>query len=135
MIQVKNKLHLLPFFLISCLGLLFITSNNPVMAIPNEEFINNTRIVNVNISNINVLKNHEAFKQYFDFTINGPCYNGNIADFAIMWKIKTPPHNLLGVFFDNGTRSDEDNQYTLEELKQMGNGAQNMYIFWQYKEK
>ncbi|AGL90727.1 hypothetical protein PA0288 [Candidatus Phytoplasma australiense] len=32
----KNKLHLLPFFLISCLGLLFITSNNQVMAMENN---------------------------------------------------------------------------------------------------
>ncbi|AGL90563.1 Conserved hypothetical protein [Candidatus Phytoplasma australiense] len=29
---VKNKLHLLPFFLISCLGLLFVINNNQVMA-------------------------------------------------------------------------------------------------------
>ncbi|QTX02923.1 putative secreted protein [Candidatus Phytoplasma luffae] len=33
---IKNKLHLLPFFLISCLGLLFITSNNQVMAMENN---------------------------------------------------------------------------------------------------
>ncbi len=93
------------------------------------------RIVHVTVSNINILKNHEIFKQYFDFTLTYPRYNGNIAEFAIIWKIKNLPRNLLGVFFDNGTRDDEDDKYTLEDLKNMGNGAQNMYIFWQYEQK
>ncbi|MDV3167934.1 MAG: SVM family protein [Candidatus Phytoplasma stylosanthis] len=132
---VKNKLHLLPFFLISCLGLLFQMNNNQVMAAPNEEFVGDMRIVNVTLSNINVLKNHEPFLRYFDFTLNYPCYNGNMESFAMIWKIKNPPRNLLGVFFDNGIRDDEDDKYNLEELKQIGNGAHNMYIFWKYEEK
>ncbi|MDV3139525.1 MAG: SVM family protein [Candidatus Phytoplasma australasiaticum] len=33
---VKNKLHLLPFFLVSCLGLLFVINNNQVMAMNNN---------------------------------------------------------------------------------------------------
>ncbi|WP_051085533.1 SVM family protein [Candidatus Phytoplasma australiense] len=44
MIKLKNKLHLLPFFLISCLGLLFVINNNQVMAMNNlndENYINN----------------------------------------------------------------------------------------------
>ncbi|WP_026052456.1 hypothetical protein [Italian clover phyllody phytoplasma] len=112
-----------------------IINNTQIMAAPNEEFVGDMRIINVTVSNINIIKNHETFKKYFDFTLTSPCYNGNIAEFSIMWKIKNSPRNLLGVFFDDGIRDDEDNKYTLEDLKQMGNGAKNMYIFWQYEQK
>ncbi|KND62610.1 SVM family protein [Candidatus Phytoplasma phoenicium] len=131
MFKIKNNLLLLNIFVLVFLGLLLINNNQKVMAAPNEEFVGDMRIVNVTVSNMDILKNHETFKQYFDFTLTGPRYNGNIAEFAIMWKIKNPPRYLLGVFFDNGTRDDEDDKYMLEELKQMGNGAKNMYIFWQ----
>ncbi|MGM1458962.1 MAG: effector protein [Columbia Basin potato purple top phytoplasma] len=117
------------------MGLFLITSNKQVMSAPNKEFVGNMKIINVTVSNIGILKNHETFKQYFDFTLTDPRYNGNIEEFAMIWKIKNPPRNLLGVFFDNGTRDDEDDKYILEELKQMGNGAKNMYIFWQYEQK
>ncbi len=101
MVKIKNNLLLLlnAFFAFTLLGLFLITNNQQVMAAPNEEFVGNMRIVNITVSNINILKNHATFKQYFDFKINRPCYNGNIATFAIMWKIKNPPRNLLGVFF------------------------------------
>ncbi|WAN63557.1 SVM family protein, predicted signal peptide [Candidatus Phytoplasma rubi] len=138
MFKIKNNLLLLlnAFFVFTFLGLFLITSNKQVMAAPpNEEFVGDMRIVNVTVSNIDILKNHETFKQYFDFTLTGPCYNGNITEFAMIWKIKNPPRSLLGVFFDNGTRDDEDDKYILEELKQMGNEAKNMYIFWQYEQK
>ncbi|MDV3157496.1 MAG: SVM family protein [Candidatus Phytoplasma australasiaticum] len=36
MMQVKNKLYLLPFFLISSLGLLVLININPVMAVPKK---------------------------------------------------------------------------------------------------
>ncbi|MFW8664746.1 SVM family protein, partial [Candidatus Phytoplasma citri] len=36
MMQVKNKLHLLPFFLISYLGLFFLININHVMAAPKK---------------------------------------------------------------------------------------------------
>ncbi|MDO8054210.1 effector protein, partial ['Opuntia sp.' phytoplasma] len=110
-------------------------NNKQVIAAPNEEFFGNMRIVNVTVSNIDILKNHKTFKQYFDFAISEPCYNGTVATSAIMWTIKNPHHNLLGVYFDDGTRDDEDDKYTLEDLKKMGNGASNMYIFWQYEQK
>ncbi|QKX95049.1 SVM family protein [Candidatus Phytoplasma asteris] len=134
MFKIKNNLLLLnAFFVFIFLGLFLIINNQQVMAAPNEEFVGDMRIVNTTVSNIDILKNHETFKQYFDFTLTGPRYNGNTEEFAIIWKIKNPPRNLLGVFFDNSTRDDEDDKYTLEELKQMGNGAKNMYIFWQYE--
>ncbi|GLH60543.1 SVM family protein [Paulownia witches'-broom phytoplasma] len=135
MFKIKNNLLLLNIFVFILLGLFLITSNKQVIATPNEEFIGDMRIVNTTFSDINRIKYFQPFSQYFDFTISGPCYNGNIATSAIMWKIKNPPHNLLGVYFDNGTKDDEDDKYTLEDLKQMGNGASNMYIFWQYEQK
>ncbi|MDV3168213.1 MAG: SVM family protein, partial [Candidatus Phytoplasma stylosanthis] len=33
--QIKKKLHLLPFFLISCLGMFLIINDNPIMASSN----------------------------------------------------------------------------------------------------
>ncbi|MGE9276290.1 MAG: SVM family protein [Candidatus Phytoplasma pruni] len=135
MFKLKTNLLFFRIVLFIGLGLFLIVNNQQVMAAPNEEFVSDMRIVNVTVSNINILKNHEIFKQYFDFTLTGPRYNGNIEEFAIIWKIKNPPRNLLGVFFDNGTRDDEDDKYTLEDLKNMGNGAQNMYIFWKHEQK
>ncbi|MBP5836083.1 hypothetical protein [Candidatus Phytoplasma meliae] len=54
--------------------------------------------------------------------------------------IKDAPQNLLAVYFDGGSKrggDEEDNEegdaipkYTLDSLKQMSNGAQNIYIFW-----
>ncbi|MEC4559050.1 MAG: effector protein ['Conium maculatum' witches'-broom phytoplasma] len=118
----------------SLIVLLIIINNNYIIASPNENFIGDMRVVDVTISNINILKNHSLFQKYFDYTQEQPCYNADLDQFSIVWKIKDPLPNLLGVFFDNGTRFDEDNKYTLEELKNMGNGAKNMYIFWKYKE-
>ncbi|EMR14809.1 MAG: effector protein [Sweet potato little leaf phytoplasma] len=110
--------------------------NNIIMAAPSqEEIIQGTRIVNVTVSNINVLKTHPSFAQYFDFNQTCPCYNSTVAEFCIMWKIKNPPTNLLGVFFDESTRDDEDDKYSLEELKYMANNSVNMFIFWEHKEK
>ncbi|MGE9276400.1 MAG: SVM family protein [Candidatus Phytoplasma pruni] len=134
MFKIKNNLLLLNIFVFILLGFLII-NNTQIMAAPNEEFIGDMRIVNTTFSDINRIKDFQPFSQYFDFKISGPCYNGNVAEFAIMWKIKNPPRNLLGVFFDNGARDDEDDKYTLEDLKQMSNGAKNMYIFWQYEQK
>ncbi|XXP77406.1 MAG: SVM family protein [Lettuce witches'-broom phytoplasma] len=132
MFKSKNQFKMIYLCLITFIGLLLMTNN--IMAAPNENFIGDMRVVDVTISNINVIKQHPLFQQYFDYTQKQPCYNATLADFSIMWKIKNPSPNLLGVFFDNGTRDDEDNKYTLEELKHMGNNAENMYIFWKYKE-
>ncbi|MDV3196905.1 MAG: effector protein [Pigeon pea little leaf phytoplasma] len=111
-------------------------SNNIIMAAPSqEEIIQGTRIVNITVSSIDVLKQHSSFAQYFDFNQTCPCYNSTVAEFCIMWKIKNPPTNLLGVFFDESTRDDQDDKYSLEELKYMANNSVNMFIFWEYKEK
>ncbi|MDO8030099.1 effector protein ['Planchonia careya' phytoplasma] len=110
--------------------------NSIIIAAPSqEEIIQGTKIVNVTVSSIDVLKQHYSFAQYFDFNQTCPCYNGTVAEFCIMCKIKNPPKNLLGVFFDESTRDDEDDKYSLEELKYMANNSANMFIFWKYEEK
>ncbi|MBS2126208.1 hypothetical protein J8J04_00540 ['Fragaria x ananassa' phyllody phytoplasma] len=40
------------------------------------------------------------------------------------------PEKLLLIYFDEGTRKNTSNCYSLEALKNLGNGAKNMYIFW-----
>ncbi|MDV3198355.1 MAG: effector protein [Vigna little leaf phytoplasma] len=126
-INLKNKLFLFISLLLCLIG-----NNGRINAVSKEEYINNTRIVNITVSNKNIIKNHDFFKKYFDYTQLYPCYNASLEEFAMIWKIKNPPSNLLGVFFDKGERFAEDNQYSLEDLKYMCNGADNMYIFWQY---
>ncbi|MEK0309358.1 effector protein [Candidatus Phytoplasma citri] len=112
------------------------TLNNIIIAAPpQDEFINGTRIVNVIVASGDILKKHNLFKQYFDWSCEYPSYNSELEEFGMIWKIKNPPENLLGVFFDAGNRDDADNKYTLEELKYIANKAKNMYIFWRYKEK
>ncbi|CAM11983.1 Conserved hypothetical protein [Candidatus Phytoplasma australiense] len=53
---VKNKLHLLPFFLISCLGILFIVDNKQVMGMNNNLSQNNSNIDN-NIDEYRIFQN------------------------------------------------------------------------------
>ncbi|MDV3174402.1 MAG: hypothetical protein Q8779_02485 [Candidatus Phytoplasma stylosanthis] len=47
------------------------------------------------------------------------------------FRIKEPPpfHFLLA-FFEGGKREGKDDTYTLEDLKQMGNGETALYFFW-----
>ncbi|MDO7983827.1 MAG: effector protein [Pigeon pea little leaf phytoplasma] len=106
-----------------------------VTTITKEEFVKETRIVNVTVSNAKILRQHPLFQKYFDFSCKSPCYNADLEEFGMVWKIKNPPKNLLGVFFDQNTREDEDDKYTLEDLKYMANKSPNMYILWKYKEK
>ncbi|MDV3195963.1 MAG: SVM family protein [Candidatus Phytoplasma stylosanthis] len=53
---VKNKLHLLPFFLISCLGLLFVINNNQVMAMENNNPLKTIYSIQKNEKKKNTLK-------------------------------------------------------------------------------
>ncbi|MDV3143727.1 MAG: effector protein [Candidatus Phytoplasma australasiaticum] len=118
------------------LTFLFIVLNmynyqNVVVAMPpREEFIGKTRIVNVSIGNINILKQHAIFNKYFDWSLQSARYNEDLQDFSMIWTIKDPDPNLLGVFFDGGIRNGQDDTYNLQELKHMGNGANNMYCIF-----
>ncbi|MDO8054252.1 SVM family protein ['Opuntia sp.' phytoplasma] len=58
MMKIKNKLHLLPFFLISYLGLFFLININPVTAMNNNDDISeNNSIVDNHIDEYNDFKN------------------------------------------------------------------------------
>ncbi|CAP18649.1 conserved hypothetical protein [Candidatus Phytoplasma mali] len=135
MFEFKKPLQIFKIGFLILLGLFIFNSSDLIAVLPEAEFVGNMRIVNSTVTDMGVLEKHASFSEYFDFKQPNACYNGNLGEFGIMWKIKNAPHNLLGVFFDDGTRIDEDDRFTLEELKQMGNGAQNMYIFWQYQQK
>nr|WP_011178420.1 hypothetical protein [Beet leafhopper transmitted virescence phytoplasma]AAR84208.1 unknown [Beet leafhopper transmitted virescence phytoplasma] len=74
-----------------------------------------------------------------------PNYNGWIGDFPsfnenidkpIGTQIKYPPMDLVGIYFDKGTRFISDkgveswNTYTFDEVVKATNGAENVYYFW-----
>ncbi|QTX02925.1 putative secreted protein, SAP45-like [Candidatus Phytoplasma luffae] len=61
MIQVKNKLHLLPFFLMSCLGLFILITINPVMAM-NDNNLNYQNSINNEINEL-LLKKQKISKK------------------------------------------------------------------------
>ncbi|MDV3157312.1 MAG: hypothetical protein Q8889_01090 [Candidatus Phytoplasma australasiaticum] len=78
------------------LTFLFIVINiynfrNVVVAMPpREEFIGQTRIVNVSVGNINILRQHAIFNKYFDWSLQGAHYNEDLQSFSMIWKIKDP---------------------------------------------
>ncbi|GFZ75205.1 hypothetical protein HPP_1630 [Hydrangea phyllody phytoplasma] len=72
---------------------------------------------------------------FWGFVSNYPCYNSETIQTypCLLCRIKDASSDLLGVFFDGGTRTASfkgEIKYSLDDLKQMLNGAQNMYIFW-----
>jgi hypothetical protein len=87
----------------------------------------------------------QQIKKYIQTNINPsfwgsvscyPCYNSETIQTypCLLCRIKDAPSDLLGVFFDAGKRDPSFKgkiKYSLDDLKQMSNGAQNMYIFWQ----
>ncbi len=72
--------------------------------------------------------------QNYQINFSYGLYNSQIIQSTVFFdsRIKEPPpQNLLLVYFDGGTRDKANNCYSLEALKTLGNGAQNMYILWQ----
>ncbi|ABC65550.1 conserved hypothetical protein [Aster yellows witches'-broom phytoplasma AYWB] len=72
--------------------------------------------------------------QHYQINFSYGLYNSQIIQSTVFFdsRIKEPPpKNLLLVYFDGGTRDKANNCYSLEALKTLGNGAQNMYILWQ----
>nr|WP_011178416.1 hypothetical protein [Beet leafhopper transmitted virescence phytoplasma]AAR84204.1 unknown [Beet leafhopper transmitted virescence phytoplasma] len=66
-----------------------------------------------------------------------PSFNENNTDLRIMTEIKHPPMDLVGIYFDKGTRfsGDDENdkdwdKYTFGEVVKATNGAENVYYFW-----
>ncbi|WP_257608390.1 hypothetical protein [Rice orange leaf phytoplasma] len=72
--------------------------------------------------------------QHYRINFSYGLYNSQIIQSTVFFdsRIKEPiPQNLLLVYFDGGKRNKDNNCYSLEALKTLGNGAQNMYILWQ----
>ncbi|MEC4559290.1 MAG: SVM family protein ['Conium maculatum' witches'-broom phytoplasma] len=135
MFKLKKQFKNIYLCLITVIGLLFIFNNHQVMALKNENICNR----NMKINNIFVEKEEDIlsyiirkniYQSFSYLTLDYPCYNGDNNKYDICWCIKNPPHDLLFVAFDKGTRYKNDYIYTLEELKNLGNGAENLYIFW-----
>ncbi|CCP88670.1 hypothetical protein, partial sequence, partial [Candidatus Phytoplasma solani] len=76
------------------------------------------------------LKTNTYFTEAINFSMNA----------AIVTEIKHPPLDLVGIYFDKGTRfsghdirSDWD-KYTFDEVIKATNGAENVYCFWRTSE-
>ncbi|MFG6084749.1 MAG: AYWB SAP65-like protein [Candidatus Phytoplasma solani] len=76
------------------------------------------------------LKTNTYFTEDLNFPMNA----------AIVTEIKHPPFDLVGIYFDKGTRfsghnirSDWD-KYTFDEVIKATNGAENVYCFWRTSE-
>nr|WP_011178421.1 hypothetical protein [Beet leafhopper transmitted virescence phytoplasma]AAR84209.1 unknown [Beet leafhopper transmitted virescence phytoplasma] len=67
-----------------------------------------------------------------------PSFNENNNNkLKIMTEIKHPPLDLVGIYFDKGTRfsgddgnNDDWDKYTFDEVVKATNGAENVYYFW-----
>ncbi|WP_323847820.1 MAG: SVM family protein [Phytoplasma sp.] len=135
MVKLKNQFKIFYFYFIIFIGLLFIFNTYQVMALEHENICNQ----NMQINNIFVEKEEDIlpyiirkniYQSFSYLTLDYPCYNGDNSKYDLCWRIKNPPHNLLFVVFDKGERYKNDYIYSLEELKTIGNGAENVYIFW-----
>ncbi|MEZ0180216.1 hypothetical protein ['Camptotheca acuminata' phytoplasma] len=62
---------------------------------------------------------------------NYPCYNSE-DNLELNILIKDAPTNLLGVYFDGGVRSHQNNFFTLENFKEMAkeNKVNKVYFFY-----
>ncbi|PQP79770.1 hypothetical protein C6B37_01205 [Candidatus Phytoplasma phoenicium] len=140
-----NKNHIF-FKIILFIGLelFLITNSHKVMAINSENVFTkqNMKIHNIFLEKVEDISyyviNNNYFECFSSLTLEYPCYNGTNTQHDLSWVIKQPhywmikkqPIKLLCVVFDKGIRDKMDGEYTLEDLKQMANGASNMYVFW-----
>jgi hypothetical protein len=81
--------------------------------------------------------NYEGWIGLFpSFNENINKYNENVNCLRIMTEIKYPPMDLVGIYFDKGTRfggndtSKDWDKYTFDEVVKETNGAENVYYFW-----
>ncbi|WP_349401882.1 hypothetical protein [Candidatus Phytoplasma solani] len=74
-------------------------------------------------NNLNFVKNLSYGVYNDQINQSYVCFNSRLRDEL--------PEKLLLVYFDEGTRKNTNNCYSLDALKSLGNGAKNMYIFWQ----
>ncbi|MDV3166480.1 MAG: hypothetical protein Q8807_02230 ['Waltheria sp.' little leaf phytoplasma] len=138
----KINMNLLILFLLLITNIkmnsLIAVSNNKIMTHNND----NMKIFNIflekeeDISNYLILFN--CYECFSSLVLEYPCYNGENIRYDLSWIIQNPPliefnftnYKLMCVVFDKGIREKKDFAFSLEELKNMSNGASNMYIFW-----
>ncbi|MDV3167119.1 MAG: hypothetical protein Q8784_01655 [Vigna little leaf phytoplasma] len=117
-----------------------------LIAAPNNEDmsykVNNMKVhyiyLEKEVDILNYLIKYNCYECFSSLTLDNPCYNGENIRYDLSWIIKKPPLKKLGnnnyqlmcIIFDKGIRDRKDDFYSLEDLKQMSNGADNMYIFW-----
>lgn len=73
-------------------------------------------------------------KRHFVKNLSYGIYNDQINQSYVCFNSRLRggvPEKLLLVYFDEGTRKNTSNCHSLDALKSLGNGAKNMYIFWQ----
>ncbi|MDV3144790.1 MAG: hypothetical protein Q8739_02155 [Candidatus Phytoplasma australasiaticum] len=144
MVKLKKIIKIINYSTLF-LFLFSIININQVIAINKDEYMNdqdNMKIHDIHLENtediLQHLINKNCYESFSYFALEYPCYNGQNVKYDLIWKIKNPPFKQLGtneyklmcVLFDKGERDKKDDIYSLEDLKQMSNGASNMYIFW-----
>ncbi len=75
--------------------------------------------------------------QYDGWIARFPSFNGQdlsgVFLYSVMTGIKTPPLDLVGIFFESPFDKydvGDWNKYTLDDILQMKNESQNIYFFW-----
>ncbi|WP_373402639.1 collagen-like protein [Candidatus Phytoplasma solani] len=115
--------------------------------VPDSEFKKNDGLLNNAVKKVYKENLQPTLMHQFIKKIN-PDYDGWICctpsfnekndghNLDIMTEIKHPPFDLVGIFFDKGTRFSGSNdmtdwdKYTFDEVIKATNGAENVYYFW-----
>lgn len=71
----------------------------------------------------------KSFNHHFSYALYNASEEKNQVAFDFRIK-EPPPQNFLLAYFEGGTRDGQNDKYTLEDLKNMGNTASHLYFFW-----
>ncbi|MEC4558616.1 MAG: hypothetical protein U9532_00255 ['Conium maculatum' witches'-broom phytoplasma] len=71
----------------------------------------------------------KIFKSTFTYALYNDKDNESLVEFDYRIK-EPPPQGFLLAYFAGGQRVGTNNAFTLEKLKQMGQGAKALYYFW-----
>ncbi|UQV27406.1 hypothetical protein H7686_0001130 [Candidatus Phytoplasma asiaticum] len=147
MVKLKKIIKTINMGLLVVFLLLIVNINiNSLIAIPNNKIMTQKN-ENMKISNIylekeedisNYLIRFNCYECFSSLVLEYPCYNGENIRYDLSWIIQNPPliklnstnYKLMCIVFDKGIREKKDFVFSLEDLKNMSNGASNMYIFW-----
>ncbi|PQP79405.1 hypothetical protein C6B37_01920, partial [Candidatus Phytoplasma phoenicium] len=71
----------------------------------------------------------KTFNHHFSYALYNADEKNNQVSFDFRIK-EPPPQNFLLAYFEGGQRDGQNDKYTLDDLKNMGNGASRLYFFW-----